>query len=250
MTRPNRLLYAGGILLGAALVLGGCATQPTEEAPAQEDKAAQAVADAEAAVEKNRNQTGDWGLWKSTLGILSNAQKSLDQGDYEAAIEAAEEAEWQAEMGLKQYKDQKENWRKAVKAQKSAGDFPESEWTSTPSDTGQAERPSGAKQVANGTLKVGPDGDRGTYTVGKGDNLWNIAAAGAIYDDPFAWPLIYKNNSGKIDDPDLIYPQQKFSIIWNVSDDDYNAAVRHAKTRGAWSLGEPEASDMEYLEQY
>ncbi|MFB6260243.1 MAG: LysM peptidoglycan-binding domain-containing protein, partial [Thiohalorhabdaceae bacterium] len=70
------------------------------------------------------------------------------------------------------------------------------------------------------------------------------------YGDPFAWPLIYKNNSGKIDDPDLIYPDQTFSIIWNVSDEDYNAAVHHAKTRGAWRLGETEASDMEYLEQY
>lgn len=248
MTRANRLLYTGGILLGASLVLGGCATQPTEEAPAQEDKAAQAVADAEAAVKKTRNQTDDWGLWKSTMGVLGNAQNSLEDGDYKAAIKAAEEAEWQAEMGLKQYNDQEENWDKAVKAAGANGDFPESEWVASASE--ETERASGTKEVANGTLKVGSEGDRGTYTVGKGDNLWNIAAAGPVYDDPFAWPLIYKNNSGKIDDPDLIYPEQKFSIVWNVSDEDYNAAVRHAKTRGSWSLGEPEASDMDYLEQY
>jgi nucleoid-associated protein YgaU len=255
MTRANRLLYAGGLVLGASLVLGGCATQPTEEAPAQEmtqeEKARQAVSDAEAAVEKTRSETGDWGLWKSTLGILGNAQKSLENGDYKAATEAAKEAQFQAEMGLKQWREEQEEYKVAVQAAKKGGDFPESEWVGAAGEGGQAQaKEAGSKQVANGSLMVASGGDRGTYTVGKGDTLWDIAGADAIYDDPFAWPLIYKNNSGKIDDPDLIYPQQKFNIVWDVSDDAYNAAVRHAKTRGSWSLGEAEASDMEYLEQY
>jgi nucleoid-associated protein YgaU len=257
MTQANRLLYWGGLVLGASLVLGGCATQPTEEAPAQEmtqeEKARQAVADAEAAVEKTRSETGDWGLWKSTMGILGNAQKSLENGDYQAAMEAAKEAQFEAEMGLKQYRDQQENYKMAPRSSMKAGDFPEEEWVGAAAaakeDSAKA-REAGSKSVANGTLMVGSAGDRGTYTVGKGDTLWDIAGAGAIYDDPFAWPLIYKNNSGKIDDPDLIFPDQEFTIVWNVSDDDYNAAVRHAKTRGSWRLGEAEASDMEYLEQY
>jgi hypothetical protein len=253
MIRANRLLYVGGLVLGASLVLGGCATQPTEEAPAQEmtqqEKASQAVADAEAAVEKTRSQTDDWGLWKSTMGILGNAQNSLENGDYEAAIGAAEEAQFQAEMGLEQYRDQQENWRMAPQSEKKSDEFPEDEWIGAASE-GAAAKQAGSKKVANGSLMVSSGGDRGTYTVGKGDTLWDIAAASAIYDDPFAWPLIYKNNSGKIEDPDLIFPDQKFNIVWNVADDDYNAAVRHAKTRGSWRLGEAEASDMEYLEQY
>jgi len=247
MTRANRLLCWGVLVLGAPLALGGCATQPAEEGQmSQEEEARQAVAEAEAAVEKTRSETGDWGLWKSTMGILGNAQNSLENGDYEAAAEAAEEAQFEAEKGLEQYREEQVQYKLASEASKEAGDFPEAEWTGM-SGGGMA---AGSKQVANGSLTVGAGGDRGTYTVGRGDTLWDIAAAGAIYDDPFAWPLIYKNNSGKIDDPDLIFPDQLFSIVLNVADEDYNAAVRHAKSRGSWRLGETEASDLEYLEQY
>ncbi|HKJ71319.1 MAG TPA: LysM peptidoglycan-binding domain-containing protein [Gammaproteobacteria bacterium] len=250
MIRANRILYVGGLVLGASLVLGGCASQPTEEAPAQamsqQEKAKQAVADAEAAVEKTRSETGDWGLWKSTLGILGNAQNSLDKGDYDAAIDAAKEAQFEAEMGLKQYREEQDQYKLAAQAAMKSGDYPESEWIGTSGGGGM----SGSKQVANGSLMVGPNGDKGTYTVGSGDTLWDISAADAIYGDPFAWPLIYKNNSSKIDDPDLIYPDQKFTIMWNVADEDYNDAVHHAKTRGSWRLGEAESSDLEYLEQY
>ncbi len=103
------------------------------------------------------------------------------------------------------------------------------------------------KRVANGVLRAVPGASEGTYTVGRGDNLWNIAAADAIYGDPFAWPLIYKHNSGKIEDADLIYPDQELLIRWDVSSAAFDAAVRHARTRGAWRLGETEASDLEYL---
>lgn len=39
-----------------------------------------------------------------------------------------------------------------------------------------------------------------------GDNLWKIAGFSWIYNDPFKWPVIYKANTDKIKDPDLIYP--------------------------------------------
>ena len=48
------------------------------------------------------------------------------------------------------------------------------------------------------------------YTVKKGDCLWKIAAA--KYSDPFQWPLIFQSNRTTINDPDLIYPKQVFSI--------------------------------------
>lgn len=50
------------------------------------------------------------------------------------------------------------------------------------------------------------------HKVEKGECLWWIAEDEQIYNDPFMWPLIYKANKNKIDDPDLIYPQQNFSI--------------------------------------
>lgn len=85
------------------------------------------------------------------------------------------------------------------------------------------------------------------YVVQKGDNLWNIAGRGDIYGDAFQWPLIYRSNQGKIRDADLIFPGQQFSIDRNPSSADVSAAVRHAKTRGAWTLGEVEATDKAYL---
>jgi len=52
-----------------------------------------------------------------------------------------------------------------------------------------------------------------SYTVIKGDCLWNIAKKDYIYNDPFEWPRIYEANKDKIKDPDLIYPKQVFTII-------------------------------------
>lgn len=52
-----------------------------------------------------------------------------------------------------------------------------------------------------------------SYTVVKGDCLWNIAKKDYIYNDPFKWPRIYEANKDKIKDPDLIYPKQVFKII-------------------------------------
>jgi nucleoid-associated protein YgaU len=51
-----------------------------------------------------------------------------------------------------------------------------------------------------------------SYTVVKGDCLWNIAKKKEHYGNGFAWPVIYKANRDKIKNPDLIYPKQEFSI--------------------------------------
>jgi len=88
-----------------------------------------------------------------------------------------------------------------------------------------------------------------SYTVVRGDSLWGISAMQDIYNDPYLWPLIYKANSGAIRDADLIYPGQVFSIERNALTAEVNAAIAHAKNRGAWSVGQIEASDREYLAQ-
>ncbi len=88
----------------------------------------------------------------------------------------------------------------------------------------------------------------GTYLVATGDNLWNIAGQDSVYGNPYQWPLIYKANSGQINDADLIYAGQSFDIP-KASEGDAAAAVEHAKTRGAWTVGETEASDLDYLAQ-
>ncbi|MHC4857780.1 MAG: LysM peptidoglycan-binding domain-containing protein [Planctomycetota bacterium] len=88
----------------------------------------------------------------------------------------------------------------------------------------------------------------GGYLVVSGDNLWNIAGQDTIYGNPFMWPLIYKTNSGQIKDADLIHPGQYFYIP-KAKGPERAAAVEHAKTRGAWTIGQTEASDLDYLAQ-
>ena len=61
--------------------------------------------------------------------------------------------------------------------------------------------------------------------------------------------MIYKANSDKIRDADLIYPGQMFEIERGVSLDRMEAAIRHARNRGAWSVGTVEDSDIQYLAQ-
>jgi len=51
-----------------------------------------------------------------------------------------------------------------------------------------------------------------SYKVVRGDCLWDIAKKKEHYGNAFAWPVIYKANRDKIKNPDLIYPDQTFSI--------------------------------------
>ena len=86
-----------------------------------------------------------------------------------------------------------------------------------------------------------------SYEVNQGDHLWGIA--GKSYGNSYKWPLIYKTNSDKIKDADLIFPGQVLDIESNPSDADSAAAISHAKSRGSWSIGTTEDSDTAYLAQ-
>lgn len=48
------------------------------------------------------------------------------------------------------------------------------------------------------------------YTVARGDSLWRISEK--YYDQGSKYPRIYKANRDRINDPDLIYPCQKFRV--------------------------------------
>lgn len=48
------------------------------------------------------------------------------------------------------------------------------------------------------------------YEVERGDTLWDIADR--LLQDPFRWQQIWKANQSRIDDPDLIFPGQRFAI--------------------------------------
>ena len=55
----------------------------------------------------------------------------------------------------------------------------------------------------------------------KGDHLWAIAGDETIYGDPYMWPRIFRANTEQISDPDLIYPKQKLSVPFGVSEGSY-----------------------------
>lgn len=84
-----------------------------------------------------------------------------------------------------------------------------------------------------------------THVVSAGESLWSISGLTSIYNDSFRWPLIYGHNKD-IEDADLIHPGQELSIPRDLVRADIDAAVAHAKNRGAWAIGVIEESDMQY----
>jgi len=86
-----------------------------------------------------------------------------------------------------------------------------------------------------------------SWTVVEGNNLWGIACKEEVYNVPEKWPLIYKANLDQIVDADLIYPGQVLAIPRDSSGSEVDAAINHAKTRGAWAVGPVEATDKAYL---
>lgn len=111
-----------------------------------------------------------------------------------------------------------------------------------------AQAESEQETVTEATAPVEESKYIGGYLVVSGDNLWSIAGQDSVYGNPYQWPLIYKANSGQIKDADLIFPGQYLNIAKATSSESA-AAVEHAKTRGAWTVGETEASDIQYLNQ-
>jgi LysM repeat protein len=69
--------------------------------------------------------------------------------------------------------------------------------------------PSTARLQEQTTPAASPAQENSTYTITRGDTLWDIA--NSALKDPFLWPLIWKENPG-ITNPDLIYPGSKLTI--------------------------------------
>jgi hypothetical protein len=72
------------------------------------------------------------------------------------------------------------------------------------------------------------------YTVKPKDTLWDIAGKSSTYGDPFQWPLIFKSNRDKIQDPDLIYPQQDFEVEKTVPTSEVETAKKLASETGKY----------------
>lgn len=216
------LLKHIGLAAIALSVAVGCTTTPTQEEEMEKmepEKAmgteqTKSLSDAEDAIawaKAVRFRANGLGCeWNDTGVLIDDAQTQADGGNYDVAVAMANRAE---ERGAKALED----CEKEVMVES-------------------------APDAMIGSMST-------SYTVSSGDSLWGISAMDNIYGDPYQWPLIYRANSGQIEDADLIFPGQVFNIDQGVSSAQLKAAIAHAKNRGAWSVGVVEASDREYLSQ-
>ena len=76
------------------------------------------------------------------------------------------------------------------------------------------------------------------YTVQSGDTLWGISEQATIYQNPLLWPMLYNANRDHIRDPDLIFPDQRFTVPRNYSQEGADTARQRARRRGPWRLGD------------
>jgi len=208
MKLNNKIKHIAVLLLTASMAVGCASQQKQEAAPASTDSGPSASSVAIANAKAEMKKASSLGyLWRDTGKILKKAEAAAQKGDESKAVKLANEARSQAEMAVKQY------------------------------------------YLEQGTDRSLPSSESSmsSYNVVRGDSLWGIAGKDTIYGNPYQWPLIYKANSDKIKDADLIYPGQEFDINSNPADSEVNSAINHAKTRGAWSIGAVEASDKAYL---
>jgi len=84
----------------------------------------------------------------------------------------------------------------------------------------QSNEPTQTQKVAEAKLSH--------YKVRSHDTLWAIAGKNSVYGDSFEWPLIFKANRDKIQDPDLIYPRQNFVIEKGANAEEMNHARQTA----------------------
>lgn len=189
--------------------------------------------------------------WRDSRKILDQARAAAEKGDETTAVKLANKAKTQGELAIDQYyleeakimldqaaahesrmtADQKSKYRDALAAVKDA----------------DGRRAYDLASALMATLDTSAGTAADAYRVAPGDSLWGISGRTSIYDNPYYWPMIFKANAGQIKDADLIYPGQNFAIPRGYDSADVDAAVRHAKNRGAWSLGRVEASDRAYL---
>ena len=216
MRTSARLFSVALLSLG---LITGCAS--TDEA-SDSTSAEQAIADAKAANAEAKAVNNEW---RDTGKIIKKAEKKLAGGDDAAAIKLANKAKAQAVAAVAQAETENKKFLNAN------------------ADSG-ASSASSSSSSARGAMAAGRVS---SYSVVRGDNLWNISGKDEVYADPYQWPLIYKTNRDKIKDADLIHPGQVLDIDQNASASEIDAAVNHAKTRGAWSLGDTEQSDRDYL---
>ncbi len=103
----RRTLYT---LAGAvALALAGCATQTAQQQPTQQHSQADAQSAIQAAEQATDRAASVGFEWRDTRKkLLDKAAEALKAGEYDKAVELANQAKFQSEMAYQQYLDQKD----------------------------------------------------------------------------------------------------------------------------------------------
>ena len=240
-------ILAGKQLITVILALGvvvGCATTPQEPAaPTASAEATRAIDGAKAAIAQAKSL--DW-LWRDTEKFLKEAEAAAAKGDNDTAINLANKARNQAEQAINQYYLEK---AKVLYGEAGAVEGLSAQQQSTLSAAGEAIRDAEGRKAYDMLTPLVAElrASSMQYQVVGGDSLWSISGQQQVYNNPYQWPLIYKANRDKIKDADLIYPGQTFSVDRNPASADVEAAIAHARNRGAWSIGVVEQSDRRYL---
>ncbi|WJW76071.1 LysM peptidoglycan-binding domain-containing protein [Thiohalobacter sp. IOR34] len=244
--RPAKYLSISVLALGLVV---GCAGQPKQEAaeavqPAGPSAAVTQALDSARAAIKDAKAL-DW-IWRDTGKFLKQAEAAAKAGDEAKAIKLANKARDQARLAVNQY--YLEQAKTLLGKLRNMSGLSAEQKQALEAGTAAVLAAEG-KRAYDILSKLEAELAAASiqYTVVKGDSLWAISGKPDIYNNPYQWPLIYKANSDKIKDADLIYPGQNFSIDRNPSAAEVDAAINHAKTRGAWSLGVVEESDRAYL---
>ena len=222
--KPTELLKVAAIAAMTSGLIAGCQQSSSDDMPAEpmaEEECMGATPEARNAIYaaklKNARARNLGAEWEENAKIIEEAeQAAADCENVRAKILADKAEESAAEaIAMMQAKEMAEEEAAAAAA---------------------------AAQAASDSPYLGG------YLVVSGDNLWSIAAQDTIYGNPYQWPLIFKANSGQIKDADLIHAGQYFYVP-KARGSERAAAIEHAKNRGAWTLGEVEASDLDFLSQ-
>jgi len=201
--------------LGAAvLVLGiavGCASTPEPEAETCKGISPDVQAAIDEAKSTNQDARAMGADWRGARKLINQAEAAGEDCRDDEAMRLAREAKMMAEESITAYRRLQEEQQQEEMQQ-------------------EEEKPMTR-----------------SYTVSRGDTLWDISGSSVGYNDPYQWPLIYKANQDQIKDADLIYPGQNLTIEAEPSAKQVDMAIQHAKNRGEWELGVAEESDLRYL---
>src|SRR3989337_2799191 len=159
--------------------------------------------------------------------VVSAEDEARKRTEEEARLKAEEEARAKAKEEAKRKAEEEAKLKAEEEARKKAE-------AKAAEEVAKAEEETRAK--AKEEAKAAEALEKASHEVVKGESLWKIAKHKDVYENPFMWPLIYKANHDKINDPDMIYPKQVLSIPREFSSDDKDKATHHAKHRGEWSL--------------